>query len=92
MGGPGGRPGSHVHLGALLSGTDGLVGFLVCVGLLQTLLLGDERDEGHHHGVVVPDLLREVLWDLVSVLWYRCNSVDLGTDGYVFRVSTIREI
>ena len=71
MGGPGGRPGSHVHLGALLSGAYGLVGLLVYVGLLHGLLLGDERDEGHHHGVVVPVLLREVCWGLASVqlLW-----------------------
>ena len=29
MGDPGGRPGSHVHLGALLAGAEGLVGLLM---------------------------------------------------------------
>ena len=46
MGGPGRRPGLHVHLGAHLSGADGLVGFLVYVGLLHGLLIGEELDEG----------------------------------------------
>ena len=77
MGDPGGRPGSHVHLGALLTGADGLVEFLVCVGLLHRLLLGDELDEGHHHVFVVPVSARSTLCSLVST-YYRGDSVDLG--------------
>ena len=81
MGDPGGRPGSLVHIGALLAGADGLVGLLMCVGLLHRLLL--------------------CLWFLfcckkyVGVSrqsWYCGNRVDLGTDGSVTRVFTIREI
>ena len=88
MGGPGGRPGSHVHLGALFSGADGLVGFLVYVGLL-----GEELDESLGHGVVVPVLLQEVGGVLSHVrTCYRGDSVELGTVGSVTRVIIIHEI
>ena len=56
MGGPGGCPGSHFYPHALLSSTDELVGFLVYIGLLHGLLLGEELDEGRHLGVVGPVL------------------------------------
>ena len=61
------------------------------LGLLHRLLLADERVEGHQLGVAAPVRCeKSVGVSLPS--WYCGNSVDLGTDRSVNRVSTIREI